>query len=828
MKKIITLLLLTISLTALGQDKIYYDAKWNETTSADYVYYRPLPLKKVGDLLYIQDYFRDGQLQYQGYSYSDDENARVGDAYWYTEEGYDSSTTNYENITDTKELTYYYPDGKEWKKILYNNRGKKRLETVYIDGKTPIIGEYSNEGYFGTFIYRKFRDNYYYTKRNRNIDRDSISTKNQKKLLPNDIINYSELVYWSNGNKAKEVTYTKAQYNTKINTTFWDEKGNVLSQVEKNYNNPKGAATYEYYTKFGIAQSVKVKDENFSQDNKWRSQKTTYYPNGKAKEINRSNRENTEIYTYDKLGKENIQLLDKDRKPYDGFFTDTISNKVTYFQMVKGQKIGTIITKNVESDTIVAKGVFKDNKAYEGTFYNLDNKRMLSSYKDFLLDGKQTIFTNYYADIPEEMYEMKQGTRDGYKKTYKEGVLLTDEIYKNGVPINGTLIDDSTKKIYKNAELQSIEYYDTVYINNLDKPLYIAYFVNNQLDKVIYNAFHITSDPQQSYTGIYKNNKPYNGYFISEDIIIDKIHLIDYYVDGVLLYQYSFDLVEQSDLSHYIEYNRKSTFKNGKITDGYRYINNQDLVGILLVPHYVNSKIISIDINLFAMHFFKKIIYQLKDNEVIIQDFESPSYIKIMSNGEYLVPEIYDNNNNLVLNDNLIANDPTAKSRSTYYIEDDIVKSNMIKFTNKTYYTTDDQGEETEPISSTMTDMFYKFPRTSKMSTEEYFDSVIAIFDYLINPKEGSEEEEIIEKTTKMYSIFNTNTNELNAISYVLYDEQDKPIEGALITKTLAGYQVKFYVEGRLKKTATYKTVDEFKDHKLFKELQTIYSQNQY
>lgn len=817
MKKIITLLLLIISLTALGQDKIYYDANWNETTSKDYVYYRPLPLKKVGDLLYIQDYFRDGQLQYQGYSYSDDENARVGDAYWYTEEGYDSSTANYENLTDTKELTYYYQNGKEWKKILYNNRGKKRLETVYIDEKTPIIGEYYNEDYYGTFIYRKFRDDYYSTKRNRHVEKDSIKLNNQKKYLPNDILNYSEVIYWSNGNKAKEVTYTKTQYSPKVSTSFWDEKGNILSQMKEDYNNPKGTATYKYYTKFGIAQSVKIKDENLPKDDKWSTQKTTYYLNGKVKEINKSTWKNTEIYSYDEKGKESIQLLEKDRKPYDGFFTDTISNKVTYFQMVKGQKIGEVITKNFKADTIVAKGVFKDNKPYEGTFYFHDKEPELLQYKNGLQNGEQIIYTNYYADIPEKVSQMKQGVLDGYKRTYKDGVVLTEETFKNGVPVDGAIIEGNVKKIYKNAQLFSIEYYRRMFLDELRGLYATEYYKDELLDKVVYTNFRILDDTKTSYIGYYKQDKPYNGYFMNEDKLLSEIFLVDYYQNGTLLYQYSYDFLYQLDSPTVPIYNNKAIYKDGKITDGYRYYSEKN---ILISVRYRNSIINQVEINGFGMHAFNRVIYEYVNNELIIKNLSTPVYIKLKKKDKYLTATLYNQDGEIASSQPKLVKDKTPNSIKIYYIENNTLKNyNRVVSPNK-HLDNSESNYNTEEMVTTSLNIHPFLTQTPLEYFQEYTSQLELLFELHDSPKTKSKREK--EEGLKNLFIAKSKADASYNFCFLHYDDLGNPSEGIDITNIGTSYTVDFYSNGKKLKTSTYKNLNELKKQDLMVELLNI------
>ena len=125
MKIFISQFLLLLSVTSFAQDTIYFDKDWKPSTKNNYSFYRPIPLKKVGDLVLLKDYYKNGTLQFQGYIYPNDENKYVGDVFWYDENGFDNGFRQNLNKSSQKELTYYNPNGSVWKKITYDKSGEK-------------------------------------------------------------------------------------------------------------------------------------------------------------------------------------------------------------------------------------------------------------------------------------------------------------------------------------------------------------------------------------------------------------------------------------------------------------------------------------------------------------------------------------------------------------------------------------------------------------------------------------------------------------------------------------------------------------------------------
>ena len=132
MIKKITLIISCLFLQMLfsqKSDPIYYDEDWKVTTKANASFYRLMPLKQIGELVLLQDFYINGTQQFEGYTLKANENAYVGDIVWYDESGNDENFKQYRNDTKNLTLLYYHSNGKIRKKVQYKN-GVKDGETI--------------------------------------------------------------------------------------------------------------------------------------------------------------------------------------------------------------------------------------------------------------------------------------------------------------------------------------------------------------------------------------------------------------------------------------------------------------------------------------------------------------------------------------------------------------------------------------------------------------------------------------------------------------------------------------------------------------------------
>lgn len=815
MKKIITLFLFFTYLSVLGQDKIYYDAKWKETTSTDYVYYRPLPLKKIGDIVFVQDYYKNGQLQYQGYSYADAvDESRIGDAYWYTEDGLNKDSGQYENLTKIKELTYYNQDGSIWKKINYGSKGSIIQVTVYYNNKPLITGKVYQNKYYGDFGISTpspyYRNSRYNEDEEKNRDYEDTSNKTEYQNSPK---RHTLNTYWPNGNKAEQVINETSEYYGSFLISYRDKEGKLLSSFThgKEIDQTK---KYSYYVNNDFVKALKS-EATYYKNNEIDFIKTTYYPNGKKKQYKIRKWKYTDIYNYDPQGNETVQKL-KVNDPYEGSFIDSTSRyKITYYTLVQGKKDGEITTINSKNDSLIAKGIYKNAVPYEGMFYLPKEYPEIQQYKNGKRNGLQQLFYSTRTNLLKQEYEMKDGVIDGYKKTYKYGELITVEQYKDGLPTDGALIEDNTKKIFKDAKLHSIQYHKKDYNYELADLLYTEYYTQDVVDSVVYVNFKIVEDLKNKYTGYYKDNKPYNGYFISEQTMVDKLFLVNYYQEGRLLYQYGYDFIYQLDSPKTPYYDNKTTYKDGKVTNGYRYYSSEYTNGMFLKLKYKDSKITKIEINAFGMHAFNRITFELKNNEIFIKDFSAQTYVKISQNGRYLKAEILNEKGEVLNKDQPEVKDQTPRSQKIFYIEDDQLKSySTLQFSEQYYQSLQEEN------SSTLISSYYSFPKYLTFTPTAYFDQFTILIDTLINSEDEKMDRQ--EQSAIMGGIMSNTYIKESTVAMLMYDDQGAPANGIDIHYVNEKYRVDYYIENKQIKTSQYKSIDDIKDEKLLNEFLEI------
>jgi hypothetical protein len=116
---------------------------------------------------------------------------------------------------------------------------------------------------------------------------------------------------------------------------------------------------------------------------------------------------------------------------------------------------------------------------------------------------------------------------------------------------------------------------------------------------------------------VLKNGKPFSGYFETEDN--REFKQVDYFENGILKFQYSNDYLKNMDNYAHQVYNIKSNYKDGKIYDGVEYMLNDKQ---FISRYWKNGILQSFDWDLFGMHYFNRIHFELKDNDLEISDLQ--------------------------------------------------------------------------------------------------------------------------------------------------------------------------------------------------------------
>ncbi|MCA5004417.1 hypothetical protein [Sphingobacterium bovistauri] len=799
----LTLILFAIS-NLYAQDTLYFDKMWNETNRANHTYYRLLPQKEMQDIYYVQDFYKNGNIQMQGYVLKQNPKQYVGDVYWYDEQGFDDSYSQYENPTANKVLSYYHDDGKLWQKITYNDKGKKVEVKVYLNDKEIGFAKLVDNSYFvGSFSYREVERSYLSALDENGYheaahiaqpyqDEENDYSEQKSKSNSNKTENYLINIFWKNGHKAAEqkVIYEESHNTKKSLERFWDQSGKLLSQVnhaeENFYTTPH--VKYTYYTKNGIAYSVAKQESyigynldgpsiHYAHDGTIKQQLN--YDDGRLTKV--------EIFDNNKIVQTNLY---EEGKPYDGKFKINQNLYVNEFILNKGQKIGRETWQNTEDGSYFSDGEYKNFKPWSGNFAiedSLDYTITLHNYKNGVLEGTQKKFPFLTDRQPMETYEMKNGILEGIRKVYIGGDEVIESMYKNDKIWEGKIPERTDLLTYKNGilihkKIGSILSDEIIEIEEF-------YHEDGTLDKVLYRNFFIDEYPQQYYEGIYKNGKPQNGYF-QLDTLIDNIKLIDYYENGNLKYKFSFDFLQEIEGFKIDTYTIKSTYNNSKIVDGPTY----QLVGnsILLETLYKTSVPIQFKINVFGMHYFNQYVFSLEKDKIKVAEINSPKWLEIHNeNNTYLASLV--NNSKIIRSSSLDKNATEGAPNSLvfYYLKDNKIHTSVQKSITE-------QVEEDDKISM-VNQLFFAFPIKSSNPVKTLF------LEMLESAKTENNMEKYLFSAFEKYAPFPDEAY----LSIVQYDEQGKIPYGIRIVQDNDQIRIEGIYENEIKKTLTFKNIAE-------------------
>ncbi|WP_064966131.1 toxin-antitoxin system YwqK family antitoxin [Tenacibaculum ovolyticum] len=150
-----------LSFTAKAQDTAWFDENWQETSKENHTFYRPTP-KKIKDGYWIVDYYKNGQIQMEGYSTIKKPNEEQFDGLvlYYYQNGKPFHKANYKNGKLDGVRKAYYETGELKEQGRYNNDKKQGVwKTFYKNGKIETKGKYRNNEKVG--VWKTFYKNVY-------------------------------------------------------------------------------------------------------------------------------------------------------------------------------------------------------------------------------------------------------------------------------------------------------------------------------------------------------------------------------------------------------------------------------------------------------------------------------------------------------------------------------------------------------------------------------------------------------------------------------------------------------------------------------------------
>jgi len=789
-------------------DPVYYDQDWKVTSKAKASYYRVMPMKEIGELILIQDFYINGTPQFEGYAFKKDEDAYVGDIVWYDEYGNDNNFRQYRNDTKNLTLLYYHPNGKIRKKIQYKNGVKDGEAIIYgTDGAILMKGTYTKgKPTSGSFEKVKNSNDYDYNSKS-DDDNDKPKVLTEAVVLPPspalaqtvevspqivEVVAPAEIpieeirsnksknretvtekTFWKDSKQlAQEIVFEISSYSFRqIGQKNYDKSGKLIQSLQENHfekygNEIENGTGYTYYLQNNFAAGVKSASKII--DGEKSGKETLYFPKGETfYETNYRNglKDGEEIEYSEKETVKNKRVY-KEGKPFNGNFDERVGDIYVNLNYTNGIKDGEAIARNEEGD-VVAKGIYKNGKPYNGTFVveTGDNVAELISVENFKKKGLQKVFS-YRLENLQKTYTIQNEKLNGVTTFYNDGKITGTLEYKNDEPYNGTLVDNDKNSVYKNGKLiEEIFFEDHYNKDNIKKQ---KFYENGILVKVKDYSFSITEKPQEFYEGIFKNGKPFSGYF--ETDYSREFKQVDYFENGIPKFQYSNDYLKNMDNYIHQNYNIKSTYKDGKIVDGAEYILNEKQ---FTIKYWKNGVLQAFDWDLFAMHYFNRLHFELKSNAIEVSDMQAnrKAEIKIGQSQNTF-------NKQLSIDGKVI--DDTRKD----YLESKY-KEGIIAYHEKEgkiiSTAINPMDESMEPTEGT--ELFYKVYMMVKESA-----SLQENFNRLAEKISGNK--------------FIEETDENNIITGIQLDAEGKPKDGILITPTQNNtYTLQLYMNRKLIKT---------------------------
>lgn len=730
--KFLTLFFVFTTLFSFSQnmEPLYFDANWKVTSKENASFYRIQPSKKLGNLILVEDFYINKTPQFQGYSFQDNEDNYVGDVLWLDENGFDSSFYQFYNFSAVSNLTYYYPSGQKLKTIQYKN-GRKDGETIlyHEDGSVLMKGKYDGgKPASGDFEEVLNWEDYRLNKADNAADREEPIRMAEGMIIRDEtgmtktrkII--KKKIFWTASKQlAQEIWYDIANGNTEpFKQINYDKSGKILQTINENDFEKYGreisnGVVYNYYfqNKFAVAVKSKTNYKNGQKN----GEEIQYFPNGKVLKIVKysDGEEQGDQVEYNSDGSIKAKRIYKNGQPFEGNFDERFASDLFINQNYNNGLIeGEAIVKD-ESGNIVAKGIYKDGKPFNGTFVvkTENEQNELISVSGYKKNGIQKIF-NYYLDDPVRTYTVVNDIKNGETVFYDNREVTGKLEYKNDLPYEGTLVEAQKSTIYKKGTVTQEIYYRSEYDkkgeNNILKTIY---FENGKRTKIVNQSFLITSDRQDSYVGIYKNDKPYSGYFAAD---FNEFNYVDYYENGVIKYQYSNNYLENLEKYQYPNYDIKSTYKDGKIVDGPEYIK---LERQFITKYWKNNILQSYDFDIFAMHYFNRYHFELKNNAIELEEFNKKVKGKIVLEkvnnktiGKFSV------NDKVLLTSSALEVNETAPSETgsvLYYETDNKIEAKLFK----TIKGNDEQRTYSEIFSTVFTSYL-----DHNKSIQENFNSI--------------------------------------------------------------------------------------------------------
>ncbi|MDF4202566.1 hypothetical protein PXD56_06360 [Maribacter sp. SA7] len=502
MKNLLFLLFLVFTTQISAQkDTLYFDSDWHRTDKANAAFFRPIPLEKEDNLYHVKDYFVNGTIQMNGYWSNLEDETMEGKIEWYHKDGKLSESRYYTNGILNGESIVYSQNGFLRAKGKYKNG--HGWEGSFIDpccfnGFIPIYKEGNRIGQ------QMFYEN-----------SDQIA---QKKIQQNDSISITRY-YDKKGKEIGKNSYINGSIKEGMLATFFINEEDDAKSLE-DYMYFKNGEMHGEYAVFDAKENLLSKADYKN----GKPYSGTVFSYGSLKTYANGKLEGEEI-GYSRKKVEVTRGINKDGEHYNGQFIDNYVNSISSYkegrldgkqtlyysdnlEQVKSYEHIQNYDKNGESAFYLkdgkelAKGIYKDDKPWNGTFYD-PYSMLFTSFKE---GEKHGIFAQYNSvgEILEQQ-EYENDLLNGNVKSNLIDAEICECIYKKGKPYTGQVCDNYTRTHYENGLTVKIDNFKFDYENDT-----FVFTGDTTYENGIVSAQTIIANGK-TYTLTFKDELPYNG-----------------------------------------------------------------------------------------------------------------------------------------------------------------------------------------------------------------------------------------------------------------------------------------------------------------------------
>lgn len=311
------------------------------------------------------------------------------------------------------------------------------------------------------------------------------------------------------------------------------------------------------------------------------------------------------------------------------------------------------------------------------------------------------------------------------------------------------------------------------------KNKYMAVIDRNtqETDKII-----ILEKPQKVYRLELKDGKPFNGYDVTTEKLLGEFPFVNYYEQGELKASYAVDFIAKDQYGTPIEYSLKTSFKDGKIMDGadYRMVSRE----MMLTDLYKDGQKVGLNLDLFAMHYFNRLSFKLKEETLLINSMETGDGLVIYKKDGYVVADYMQAGEKIESSSVIFDESVEAAPESTtvYYLDETahLQQFNLLH-----------RGRE--PIASAdhiLSQLFMQF----SFKFDGDIKAFLAAVDKLL-----TEQDEEKDGFNRVFESLMVPYTEESMLSYLFYDAAGKPLDGSKIEANADGsYTKTTYQEGEI------------------------------